>query len=44
MYIVLLLMIVMPPPLSASFITMLVFWDNSLRAFCCCLGRLELTL
>ena len=37
-------MIVMAPPLSASFITMLVLLDDSLRALCCCLGRLGLTL
>ena len=37
-------MIVMAPPLSASFITMLVSLDNSLRALCCCLGMLGLTL
>ena len=35
---------VMAPPLSASFITMLVSLDNSLRALCCCIGRLGLTL
>ena len=39
-----LLMIVMAPPLSASFIAMLVLLDNSLRALCCCIGRLGLTL
>ena len=32
-------MIVMAPPLSASFITMLVSLDNSLRPLCCCIGR-----
>ena len=37
-------MIVMAPPLSASFITMSVLLDNSLRALCCCLGRLGSTL
>ena len=39
-----LLMIVMEPPLSASLITMLVLLNISLRALCCCLGRLGLTL
>ena len=37
-------MIVMAPPLSASFITMLVWPDNSLRPLCCYIGRLGLTL
>ena len=37
-------MTVMAPPLSASFITMLVLLDNSLRALCCCLGRFVLML
>ena len=39
-----LLMIVMAPPLSASFITIFLLLDNTLGAICCCLVRLGLTL
>ena len=44
MYIVLLVDDCMAPPVSASFITMLVMLYNSPMALCCCLRRVGLAL